>query len=105
MRDERNTESELLDASNPVSRRHFVGAGVAAAALTAHGRLERATSTSSSREITHSEAAMAQVPAFELEEATVGDLQARMKDGRNTSASLVQLYLQRIDAIDQRGPA
>ncbi len=48
---------------------------------------------------------MTQVPAFELEEATIDDLQSRMRDGRNTAASLVQLYLQRIDAIDQRGPA
>jgi amidase len=47
----------------------------------------------------------AQVPAFALDEATIDDLQARMRDGRETAHSLVQQYLARIDAIDQRGPA
>ncbi|HEY4133555.1 MAG TPA: amidase family protein, partial [Gemmatimonadaceae bacterium] len=106
MRDERNTESEPVDPSTPVSRRHFVGAGVAAAALSAsHGRLELGSASAASRNLSHEETRMTQVPAFELEEATIDDLQSRMRSGRNTSASLVQLYLQRIDAIDQRGPA
>ena len=46
-----------------------------------------------------------QVPAFALEEATIDDLQTRMRSGAETSASLVRQYLARIDAIDQRGPA
>jgi amidase len=46
-----------------------------------------------------------QVPSFALEEATIDELQTRLRDGRDTSQSLVQQYLERIDAIDQRGPA
>jgi amidase len=51
----------------------------------------------------------AQPPAgeqrFPLEEATIADLQQRMQSGRETSRSLVEKYLARIEAIDRRGPA
>jgi amidase len=40
---------------------------------------------------------------FELEEATVADLQARMKSGELTAQSLAEKYLARIDEIDKRG--
>ena len=42
---------------------------------------------------------------FDLEEATIADLQRRMETGRDTSRSLVDKYLARIDAIDRNGPA
>jgi amidase len=42
--------------------------------------------------------------AFDLDEATVADLQRRMEAGRDTSRSLVEKYLRRIDAIDRNGP-
>jgi amidase len=41
----------------------------------------------------------------ELEEITVGELQEGMRAGRLTSRSIAEWYLQRIDAIDKRGPA
>jgi amidase len=44
-------------------------------------------------------------PPFELEEATIADLQAGMKSGKYTARSLAVAYLQRIDALDQQGPA
>ena len=44
-------------------------------------------------------------PRFDLEEATIADLQQRMQSGRETSRSLVEQYLARIEAIDRRGPA
>jgi amidase len=43
-------------------------------------------------------------PGGEIEEATIAQLQARMAAGTLTSAQLVQLYLNRIVAIDQSGP-
>jgi amidase len=49
-----------------------------------------------------------QAPAaapFELEEATVTQLQDAMASGRYTSRRLVELYTQRINAIDRSGPA
>src|SRR5690349_5102638 len=44
------------------------------------------------------------VGSFRLDEATVSDLQQWMRDGRFTSRQLTDLYLQRIDALDRRGP-
>jgi len=41
---------------------------------------------------------------FELNEVTVDDLQRAMREGRHTSRSITELYLQRIDAVDRAGP-
>jgi amidase len=49
--------------------------------------------------------AFAAPPAFELEEATVGDLQKRMNAGSLTAQTLTQQYLERIAALDKHGPA
>jgi amidase len=43
-------------------------------------------------------------PAFDLDEATIGDLQQRMQSGQETARSIVEKYLARIDAIDRSGP-
>ncbi len=50
-------------------------------------------------------AATAAAPAFELDEATVAELQAAMQTGARTSASIAQAYFVRCDAIDKVGPA
>ncbi|MBX3710620.1 MAG: amidase [Lysobacter sp.] len=42
--------------------------------------------------------------AFAFEEATVDDLQARMRDGTLDSATLTRGYLERIAALDDAGP-
>ena len=47
----------------------------------------------------------ATVKPFELEEITISELQDGMKSGRFTARSLVELYSERIDEIDKRGPA
>ena len=50
----------------------------------------------------------AQPPApapFDLEEATIAGLQQRMQSGQDTSRSLVDKYLARIEALDRSGPA
>jgi amidase len=49
--------------------------------------------------------AWAAPPAFELEEATVADLQKRMTAGSLTAHALTKQYLDRIAAVDKRGPA
>jgi amidase len=43
-------------------------------------------------------------PAFDLEEATIADLQQRMQSGRETARSLAEKYLARIERIDRSGP-
>ncbi|MDZ4708689.1 MAG: amidase [Saprospiraceae bacterium] len=42
---------------------------------------------------------------FELNEITIAELQEKMKSGTYTSESITQLYLQRIENIDKKGPA
>src|SRR6266566_9170671 len=42
---------------------------------------------------------------FELDEATVADLQDRMKQGSLTAERILALYLERIEAIDRNGPS
>jgi amidase len=42
---------------------------------------------------------------FDLEEATLADLQARMTDGNETARSLVEKYTARIAQLDRQGPA
>jgi amidase len=49
--------------------------------------------------------AAANVPAFELEEATVASLRDAMTSGRLTARAIAEKYLERIDSIDKRGPA
>ncbi len=50
-------------------------------------------------------AAASRPRAFELEEITIQDLQAGLASGRFTAQQLARLYLERIEAIDRRGPA
>ena len=47
----------------------------------------------------------AQTKTFHLQEATIQDIQDAYKSGRLTVHQLVQLYLNRIAAYDQRGPS
>ena len=44
------------------------------------------------------------VAPFDLEEATIADLQRRMESGQDTARSLVDKYLARIEAVDRHGP-
>lgn len=44
------------------------------------------------------------IPAFELDEENITSLQEKMASGKFSSVQLTQLYLDRIDAIDKKGP-
>jgi amidase len=44
-------------------------------------------------------------PAFNFLEATIGDIHDAYKTGRLTCRQLVQMYLNRIEAFDKKGPA
>ena len=48
--------------------------------------------------------APAAVPAFDLDEATIADLQKRMASGADSARSLAEKYSARIDALDRKGP-
>ena len=47
----------------------------------------------------------AAVPKFELDEVTLDDLARGMASGRWTAKKLTEAYLERIEALDRRGPA
>ena len=42
---------------------------------------------------------------FELEEISIRDLQLKMNEGTLTSSAITKMYLDRIAAIDKKGPA
>src|SRR5262245_55543777 len=44
-------------------------------------------------------------PSFSVEETTIAQIHAAMREHRLTCRQLVDAYLQRIDAYDKRGPA
>jgi amidase len=45
------------------------------------------------------------VPAFELDELTIADLQSRMASGELSARAIAEKYLARIEAVDRAGPA
>ena len=45
------------------------------------------------------------IPAFELDEVSITDLQDAMRSGRHTARSIAEAYLARIEAVDKQGPA
>ena len=47
----------------------------------------------------------ANVKSFELEEATIADLQAGMESGKHTARSITEAYLDRIESTNKKGPA
>jgi amidase len=71
----------------------------------AHG-LRRAMwlATMAATTLTVLTAQTAQRPTFDLDELSIAELQHRMEAGTDTSRSLTEKYLARIDAIDRHGP-
>jgi amidase len=50
------------------------------------------------------ESSRSTVKPFEFDEATISDLQSRMKSGEISARSLTQAYLDRINEVDKNGP-
>ena len=84
-----------------MNRRHFLQL----AALSGAQILAARTATAESSERSPAPTASFRIKPFELEEATIAELQAAMKSGRETAVSLVKKYLKRIEEFDRRGPA
>lgn len=82
-----------------MSRRALFRYGAAGGAVALAGRAIVSATPSSGRE-----PAAAAVPAFELEEATIADLQKRMESGQDSARSLLEKYVGRIEALDRQGP-
>jgi amidase len=57
------------------------------------------------RELPKADPLLPDVPAFELDEISISDLQDAMKSGKYTAHSIAEKYLNRIPSLDQHGPA
>jgi len=60
---------------------------------------------SAGRALAGSASEIAPTKPFEFEEATISDLQERMKSGTLTASALTNAYLRRIEDVDKNGPA
>jgi amidase len=78
-----------------MDRRRFLHWGSTAGLAALSARAARAQ---------RSPGAPAPVPAFELDETTIADLQKAMASGQHTARAIAELYLARIDAVDKQGP-
>ena len=89
-----------------IDRRRFIGTSIAGGAAAALGTAACAPDGADSGAAPDSGAGPAgtQPGAFELDEATVADLQAAMESGDRTARSITELYLERIAALDGQGP-
>lgn len=91
-------------ARNDLDRRQFVAtaAAIGAAIFAGCGGTETVPVTAAQGPC--SEGTTGPFPNAELEELTITDLQARLAKGEETSRSLVEKYLARIEAMNLRGP-
>jgi amidase len=89
-----------------MDRRDFVRLGAVAGAMVVSGK-PLAAEASTERIVGDALGTRRRVavPPFELEEATLSDLEAGMAAGRMTARSITQLYLDRIAALNLNGPA
>ena len=85
---------------NTIDRRGFLGVGALGGAATLTGACRPSSTPPGS-----GTSAGFDVPAFEFDEATVADLQAKMGGGELTSRRLTEAYLARIEALDRQGPS
>lgn len=87
-----------------LDRRDFLKASAAgaAAAIATVGAAVPAMAAAGAAQ--NAAAAGADVPAFELDELTVADLQRMMEDGSSSASRLTGLYLGRIEALNRSGP-
>ena len=77
-----------------INRRELLRAGLTGGLAVAAG------STLPARALTETDAVAVRVPPFDLEEATIAQLQAEMSAGKHTARSLAEAYLARIEAVD-----
>src|SRR3979409_2321297 len=89
-----------------MDRRNFVRASAVAGTLALRGKALAAESilTNSEGEIIARGKAFKIAP-FDLEEATLAQLQAGMTSGSMTAHSVTPQYLARIDELNRKGPA
>ena len=88
-----------------MQRRTFIKQSTAVGAAAVSVATVACTSSATDKTGLSASPSTAFTDTFELNETTIGALQKQMQTGRHTSASITKLYLDRIEAIDKRGPA
>jgi amidase len=89
------------EVETPGRRRFLQGGLLGGAAIAASPVLQPVFGSSREKLAT---AQAAEVPAFELDEVTIGELQDGMNSGKYSVRSIAEKYLARIAAIDKSGP-
>ncbi|HSU15857.1 amidase [Longimicrobium sp.] len=101
-RDHDSNDPSATPENRGLSRRGFLQVGALAAVAGAAGQVPGLSATPAAAQ----PAPRAFTPPpFELEEATVQQLQDWMRGGRYTARSITEAYLGRIEAMDRQGPA
>jgi amidase len=93
------TCAKVNDMPCPRNIRNTFSAAATARVLALAATLLNATPVSAQQR------AHASAAPFHVEEATIAQIHAALKDGSLTCVGLVQQYLRRIDAYDKKGPA
>ena len=96
------SDSKKERRSSLIERREFLGAGLAAGVATA--TLANPALSRTKKVSTLMNLAIA-AKSFELEEATIADLQEGMRAGKLTAREIAEKYLERIEKLDRKGPA
>jgi amidase len=91
--------------SHQISRRRVVQYGAAGLAASAAGRATVLARSGSDSAKGHLTSFRASAPYSELEEMTVAEMRAAIDAGDLTSRDLVDMYIARIEALDQGGPS
>ncbi len=89
------------EVAGRISRRAFLGWTALAAAAPALPTAHRASRGSAGRQ---ARGAPSEIDGLGLEEATLADLQRAMADGRFDAVHLLEMYVERIEALDRSGP-
>src|SRR5687768_3089021 len=85
-----------------MDRRNFVRLGTVAGALALRGKPLPAMPVVSAND--SSPVSRHSIADFELEEATIADLQSAMAAGRFSARTIVEQYTDRIEELDRKGP-
>jgi amidase len=97
------SDSETSESSK-LSRRTFLHYGAFAAALAAAPGVASEVAASTRNDISASSSQQAAAIAQDVVEASIAELQARMRAGKLTARELVLKYVSRINGLDQSGP-
>ena len=83
-----------------IGRRAFLRSGASAGAATLLAGTRGAAPVQAT-----DPAAAPDISGFELDEATIAGLQDRMQNGRSSAVEIAEAYLNRIAALDKKGPS